>query len=166
MHDADPYRLNKIISCQLSYELTEKLVKQVIRHWQKLPPGVESGSGLKNLWEEACVHIRLESSLSEMFRDELTKTMSTKVDKLNLLDVAALWLPTYDGESYAAGPDIVPENFNAEMTGDFAQRTFPSKKIEEWPIDRKAIAQHVVGEALMYECWNYQNSRIRARLGE
>jgi len=165
MFDTDPYRLNKIISCRLSDVLSEKLVRQVIRHWQKLPPGVESSSGLKNLWEEACVHIRSESSLSDLYRDELLKTMSGKVDKLSLLELAALWLQTHGGESYAVGPENEPEEVDIERTGDFAKQPFPSKKIEEWPIDRNAIAKHVVAEALMYECWNYENLRIRTWLG-
>lgn len=162
MSDRDPYNLNQVLVRRLCYVVTEKLVRQVIRHWQTLPPGIESGNGLKNLWEEACVHIRSESSLSDLYRDELLKTLSLKVGMLEFHELSALWLQTYDGECYAEGPRSWSEEPGVISTGDAAKETSPSKNITDWPVDRKAVARRIVDDELMYECWNYQNSRIRA----
>jgi hypothetical protein len=52
------------------------------------------------------------------------------------------------------------------MHGDIDDASvYPSRWPDEWPIDVRRIARYVLNEHVMYQCWNYENARIRAAEG-
>ena len=125
-------------------ELCELLVKRLIRVCQAEPVGIGQ-DGLKNLWEEICLAIRSDHSMTEGYQNHLVERLTTLIDAVPLTQRFMLWVMVHD-----------------EAPDDAA---FPSRNPEQWPIDTRKMARRIVASHVMDQCMNYQNTRIRAAEG-
>lgn len=150
----DPYGLYRRLLNVHAQGLRDVLVPRLIRRCQKQAVGLLGGSGLKNLWEEICIAIRTDHPMRGLYESHLQDHLNTLIMALPAFDQQTLWLMSYQGTEYATLPEWIP--------GEQPDRPWPSLKPSEWPLDTRKVAVEIVHEDVLYECFNYDNARIRA----
>lgn len=138
--------IERFIVAELADAATEKLVRRCIRKCQQAVPGLLSGCGAANLWDEICIQTQTDSYYSEMYKDHLEGWLVTMAAEMPRLERLAMWLKTYAGECYEQ--DIEGQAFDPAAI----------------PVSDKDIAKHVLPD-VMYEAMNYENRRIRNMTG-
>jgi hypothetical protein len=134
----------KAVLTQLAEVLCETLTKRLIRRCQAQGRGVGSDE-LQNLWEEICVGVRSDHPLVDAYCRHLEQHLMPLVCALPVLEQQLLW---------------------AHMHDDVDDPTvYPSSLPEDWPLDLPGITRYILNEHVMYQCWNYENARIRAAEG-
>ncbi|MDY7580091.1 hypothetical protein RGU70_17415 [Herbaspirillum sp. RTI4] len=167
MHD--PYGLYRSVLQDQAVQLCELLTKRLIRKCQSEKPGLMEGQGINNLWEEICVSMRMDSWLEEAYLDHLEGHLTALVDALPLGNKQMLWLMTYDGVTYATSPEWSVGYTSQENVIDMEEppdKPWPSIKPKDWPINSRRIAREIIQDNVLYECFNYDNHRIRACTGD
>jgi hypothetical protein len=140
--------LHRQLIQRMAADLAERLTRRVIRSLQSLAPGVLADEGVANLWEEICVQTRRESFLDKLYVEELAGRLNVLVGELSNIERLVLWLQTDNGEMW------VEDNSNAGFETALLAVS-----------DRDSV-NHVMKEHVDYECWNYENKRIRDFTGE
>ena len=138
--------IERYIVAELADAATEKLVRRCIRKCQRAEPGLLSGSGAANLWDEICVQTQTDSDYSEAYKDHVEGLLLTLAAGLTLVERLAVWLRTYAGECY-----------QQDMEG----QTFDPAVLS---VSDRDIARHVLPD-MLYEAMNYENRRIREMTG-
>ena len=140
MHATENWQ-HRVVVLQLAQHLCDRLTKRLIRKYQAEPRGIGPES-LRNLWEEICLAMRSDHPMAEMYRQHMVDRLASLVAALPPLEQQILWLAVNDE--------------------DEQPQAYPSKRPEQWPIDASRIARYVCEQDVMYECFNYDNARIRA----
>jgi hypothetical protein len=106
----------------------ENLVALVVRQLKNTAPGVMEGQGASNLWDEICVGLYNDSSLSEMYSDYIYRSLIDAVKKCPEPERVALWFMTYSGQIFLEElPEklTVPHDIPVNVV-DIAQNTLQS----------------------------------------
>ena len=154
----DPYGLYRRLLEMRAQGLRDVLVQRLIRRCQKQSVGLSENDGLKNLWEEICIAIRIEHPMRSLYESHLQDHLNALVKALPAIDQQTLWLTTYQGTEYATSPEWIPGN-------EKPAPPWPSLKPSEWPLDTRKIAVEIINDDVLYERVNYDNARIRAYEG-
>lgn len=91
----------------------EKISRNVVRYFQKMKEGMQSGAdtSLKNVWDEICVHVqRGESILFSCYLDTARKYIHNEVEKLDEYIKKAIWIQTdqhFDCQDTGEIPDAL-----------------------------------------------------------
>ena len=159
-HQASPQNLDpnglyrRLIELR-AQALREVLVKRLIRRCQKMPAGLLGDPGLNNLWDEICIAIRTEHPMRDLYESLLADKLNALVMALPALDQQTVWLTTYHGAEYATSLTWLP----SEETQTAAR---PSRKPSDWPLNTRKMTLEMIQDEVLYECFNYENARIRA----
>ena len=153
----DPYGLYRRLLEMHAKILRDVLVQRLIRRCQKQPVGLLGDGGLKNLWEEICIAIRIDHPMRNLYESHLEDHLNALVMALPAIDQQTLWLMTYQGTEYATSPEWIP--------GEQPSLPGPSLKPSEWPVDTRKVATEIINDDVLYECVNYDNARIRTYEG-
>lgn len=162
-HQASPQNLDpnglyrRLIELR-AQALREVLVKRLIRRCQKMPVGLLANAGLRNLWEEICIAIRRELPMYDLYVSHLEDTLDALIVALPAIDQQTVWLTTYHGVEYATSLTWLPSE-ETQTPGS------PSLKPSDWPLNPSKIATEIIHDEVLYECFNYENARIRAYEG-
>lgn len=137
--------------------LREVLVKRLIRKCQAQTVGLMGSAGLKNLWEEICIAMRDDHPLKDRYEDHLKNHLEGLIQALPALDQQTLWLLARTGDEFLIDaddlkwPDQVPR--------------WETLQPSDWPLDTRRLAIDIIHDDVLYECYNYDNARIRAYEG-
>ena len=142
-----PFPIERFIISKIADTATEKLIRRCIKKCQRAIPGVLSGHGVANLWDEICVQTQTNSCLYELYVDHVKDVLKTLIAGLTSVERLAVWLSTYAGECYQQDAE--------EQTFDSALRSVSDSDIA------KHVTPKVFGEAM-----NYENRRIREMTGQ
>jgi hypothetical protein len=96
--------------------------------------------------------------MRDLYESHLEDHLNALVSALPALDQQTLWLTTCQGTAYATSPEWIPGEKQPTLP-------WPSIKPCEWPLDTRKIAIEILNEDVLYECFNYDNVRIRAYEG-
>ncbi len=92
-------------------KIRDKIICKCIRDLQKCKVTLSGEeSGLTNTWEEICVQIQGEYSISwETYEDTIELFIQPYIEKLNEFEKFALWLQTNEGLGYDEDQDNEPD---------------------------------------------------------
>lgn len=139
--------IERHIVAEIADAATEKLIRRCIRKCQRTAPGLLSGTGPANLWDEICVQSQTNSAYLEIYKDQVERFLIDLAAGTTQVEQLAVWLRTYAGECYLQ---------------DMKDRTFNPAAV---PVSDKEIAKHVLPDLFYDEAMNYENRRIRAMTG-
>lgn len=138
--------IERYIVAELADAATEKLVRRCIRQCQRAVPGLLSGSGAANLWDEICVQTQTNSDYVEAYKDHVARLLPILIAGLTPIERLAVWLRSYAGECY---------QYDKERPAfDPSSPLFSDRDIENY------LLSEVFQEAM-----NYENRRIRNMTG-
>lgn len=139
--------IERYIVAEIANAATEKLIRRCIRKCQRMVPGLLSGTGPANLWDEICVQSQTNSDYLEMYKDQVERFLIDLAAGMTQVERLAVWLRTYAGECYLQ---------------DMEEQAFTPAAV---PVSDKEIAKHVLPDLFYDEAMNYENRRIRAMTG-
>jgi hypothetical protein len=117
--------------------------RKIIRDLQELKNGLQSGddSGLTNAWDEICVQVQGQESVSwDAFDLTVRQLVSGEVAKLLPHEREAIWLQTPSGEDWDAEDE---------------------KSREEYPVVVDEIVDYLTNEYIYPAAGDWSNKRIR-----
>ena len=138
--------IERHIVAEIADAATEKLIRRCIRKCQSTAPGLLSGTGPANLWDEICVQSQTNSDYLEMYKDQVERFLIDLAAGMTQVERLAVWLRTYAGECYqydTKRPDFDP--------------AAP-------PVTDRDIEKYLLSEVFQ-EAMDYENRRIRAMTG-
>lgn len=127
----------------LAEQACQRVTRKIIRDLQELKNGLLSGddSGLTNTWEEICVQVQGEESISwSLYGLTLKQLVSREVDRLLPHEREAIWLQTPSGEDWDAQDE---------------------KSRVEYPVVEDEIVDYLMNEYIYPAAGDWSNKRIR-----
>lgn len=101
------------------------LVNRVVEFLQRSPPGTMADQGARCLWDEICVGLQMDSSLSEIYLDHIRSNLEKQSRVLPVIERIALWFTTDSGAKFLEFPhaeirclDDIPVN-DGEIAKNF-----------------------------------------------
>jgi hypothetical protein len=127
----------------LAKQVCQQVTRKIIRDLQELKNGLLSGddSGLTNAWEEICVQVQGQESVSwNAFDLTVRQSVSGEVAKLLPHEREAIWLQTPSGEDWDAEDE---------------------KSRDEYPVVVDEIVDYLTNEYIYPAAGDWSNKRIR-----
>lgn len=87
-------------AAELAGHLAERVARRLVRVLQAQEAGLQSDSGMKNLWDEICVQTRTDSAWSDSYVDFMRPKLEAIIASLHRHEQMALWLQTYAGQCF------------------------------------------------------------------
>jgi hypothetical protein len=141
------YTVSADIIHSIAHDAGERLKRRLIRHLQKLKPGLREGDGTVNLWDEICAQTQQDSDWGLAYEEEMERRIYPLLPGLSDIERAAIWL--------CMGDDYFFEE--REKLGSVAAILETGKEDE--------LARHILNEHVKYETMNYENATIRRMTG-
>lgn len=138
-------QLGPYFHANLAYIAEERLVARVIKQLKSTAPGVMAGEGAANLWDEICVGLYNDSSLTQMYSDYIYRVLIDEINNCLEAERIALWLTTYSGQVFlqelpatVAVPGDIP--FNAKDVANNTLQTVLNEAMDDespWVLEMK-----------------------------
>ena len=119
----------------LANRAAERITRRVIVHLQRMPFQMADGCILKTTWDDFCVQVQTDHSLSwDLYDDIVGAAIESHIEALPEHEMQALWLQTRAGQDWAdAAPDQRERNpENREDIVNYLKQEFLYPKAADW----------------------------------